>query len=332
MAAPKVFISSTWYDLKYIRENLRHMVGSLGYQPILSEDGAVYYNPMKHTAESCLAEIVNAQLFVLIIGGRHGSTHPGTNHSVTNMEYREAVKQKIPVFALVEQGVFNDFGLYKTNLSNEYVDLEKLHFPNVDSFKIFEFVDEVASTAVNNALVPFRDFADIDSYLRQQWAGMMFDFLTQRSEERRVADTLRSLEEMNSRIEKISQYLLESVGSDEAKVEIKLYDEMLNSEAVRDLAYWGKKLAPVHIIRAPTLLDCAVSAGVAIDINEADEWSIGGGGAISRPKFTNDSKEYQQLRDRMHEVLRAHGVSIDAYLASKADVPPPAATRKFRGS
>lgn len=72
MAIPRVFISSTWYDLKYIRENLRYFVRTLGYDPVLSEDGSVFYNPGLHTHDACLTEIPTCQLFVLIIGGRFG--------------------------------------------------------------------------------------------------------------------------------------------------------------------------------------------------------------------------------------------------------------------
>lgn len=37
MAVPRVFVSSTWYDLKYIRENLKYFIRGLGYEPVLAE-------------------------------------------------------------------------------------------------------------------------------------------------------------------------------------------------------------------------------------------------------------------------------------------------------
>jgi len=57
MATPRVFISSTYYDLKYIRENLKYFIKTLGYEPTLSEDGDVFYNPKKHTHDSCISEV-----------------------------------------------------------------------------------------------------------------------------------------------------------------------------------------------------------------------------------------------------------------------------------
>src|SRR6478672_2964148 len=99
MAIPRVFVSSTCYDLKYIRENLRYFIRTLGYEPVLSEDGSVFYNPVLHVEDACLTEIPTCQLFVLIVGGRYGTRYQGGDSSITNEEFREAVKQRIPVFA-----------------------------------------------------------------------------------------------------------------------------------------------------------------------------------------------------------------------------------------
>lgn len=40
---PRIFISSTFYDLKYIREDLANFVRSYGYEPVLFEDGDIGY-------------------------------------------------------------------------------------------------------------------------------------------------------------------------------------------------------------------------------------------------------------------------------------------------
>jgi hypothetical protein len=74
---------------------------------VLSEDGAVFYDPTLHTHDACLAEVPNCQMFVLIIGGRYGGKYKDDEHSITNAEYREAVRLKIPVFALVDNSVYN---------------------------------------------------------------------------------------------------------------------------------------------------------------------------------------------------------------------------------
>lgn len=317
MATPRVFISSTCYDLKYIRENLRYFVKTLGYEPILSEDGSVFYNPAQHTHDACLTEIPNTQLFVLIIGGRYGGKYLNTENSITNAEYREAIRLKIPVFALVESAVYNEHHLYSRNKSNKDVDLTKLTFPAADSLKIFEFIDEVRSTAVNNAIVPFRDFGDIESYLRQQWAGMMFDFLSKANESKRVADTLTTLSEMNARIEMLSKQILVSVGTEDAKVDATLYEELMAHESIRDLAFWKARPTPVHVLESSSFQACAKSMGISFKIDEDFRHSIGSDKSISRGRFTSNSADYERLRTRLTELLNSFNMTPEQYLAKR---------------
>src|SRR5665648_960339 len=105
MATPRVFVSSTCYDLRYIRENLKFFIKNMGFEAILSEDSDVFYDPQKHVEDSCLDEVTNCQMLVLIIGGRYGSKYKSEPESITNHEYKMAIKNKIPVFAMVEQQV-----------------------------------------------------------------------------------------------------------------------------------------------------------------------------------------------------------------------------------
>ena len=87
MAVPRVFVSSTCYDLKYIRENIRYFINNMGFESILSEDGDVFYAPEQHTHDACLSEVQNCQMFVLIIGGRYGGNYKQEDKSITNKEY-----------------------------------------------------------------------------------------------------------------------------------------------------------------------------------------------------------------------------------------------------
>jgi hypothetical protein len=45
MAKPRVFVSSTYYDLRHIRASLETFIHSLGYEPVLSEKGNIAYVP-----------------------------------------------------------------------------------------------------------------------------------------------------------------------------------------------------------------------------------------------------------------------------------------------
>lgn len=113
MAVPRVFVSSTCYDLKYIRENIKYFINNMGFESILSENGDVFYDPDQHTHDACLTEVQNCQMFVLIIGGRYGGNYRKEDKSITNKEYEEAVKDRIPVFALVERNVWSEHFVYQ---------------------------------------------------------------------------------------------------------------------------------------------------------------------------------------------------------------------------
>jgi hypothetical protein len=201
MAAPRIFVSSTCYDLKYIRENLKFFVRTLGYEPVLSEEGSVFYDPSLHVQDACLAEVPTCQIFVLIIGGRYGGHYKDSDKSITNLEYEAAIKAKLPIFALVEQQVLEEYRLYTSNKANKRIDPTHITYPGVDTTKIFDFISQVQSQSINNALVPFADFENIQQFLRQQWVSLLYRFLTGESEARRVADLLSEMTKTNEKLE-----------------------------------------------------------------------------------------------------------------------------------
>lgn len=322
MAAPRVFVSSTCYDLKYIRENLKYFIRTLGYEPVLSEEGNVFYNPTMHTHDACIAEVPNTQIFVLIIGGRFGGDFKGEKHSITNAEYKEAVRLGIPVFALVEQQVYSDHYVFG---KNRKVDLTNFVFPSVDDIRIFQFIDDVRKNSINNAIVPFRDFADIESYLRQQWAGMMYAYLTTENESKRLSRTLTGLEEVNSRIELISKKILESVGTERSKVEVELYEIMIKSEPVRTLGFWGASPKPVSILVHASFRQCAKMNGIEIRVNEDDDtFTTGGDGSISRPQYVSISSKYKILRKSLVDHLATRGYTPETFLTEEVPIQPEA--------
>jgi hypothetical protein len=308
MAIPRVFISSTCYDLKYIRENLKYFIRTLGYDPVLSEEGSVYYDPTLDTQDSCLREIPSCQMFVLIIGGRFGETYRDTDKSVTNNEYREAVKSKILVFALVDYSVLSQYSVYQKNKANPKIDGKNIAYPSVDSQKIFDFIEEVRSKSVNNALVPFNDFSDIESYLKQQWAGMMFSFLTKQNEDKRVTDTLSALTQVSEKVEFLSTQILKSIGTEEAKLMTELYDLMVGSHCLPDLTFIGLKPTPQDILRSETFNDCVNTQGKKLEINKLDEYAIGGDGSISESRYDSDTDDYRKLREEMLKILAKYNI------------------------
>lgn len=317
MAAPRVFISSTWYDLKYIRENLDYFVSSLGYDPVLSEQGGVYYDPDLDVQDACLADVPSCQMLVLIIGGRYGTQYRDTQKSVTNAEYNRAVQAMIPVFALVEQSVHEEYNVYIANKDNPNVDENSIAYPSVDDSRIFEFITEVQTQAVNNALIPFSDFGAIRDYLQQQWASMLYRFLTSENEAKRVGDSLTSLAEATEKINFLMAQLVGSIGTDIAKLNVEFYDRMLAYGVVRDLTYWHIRSSPRDILEHDSLEDlCEGQIQVRDDPEDGSSITIGGPPyRISRLRFEEIADEYRQLREELIERLQEEDRTVEQFLS-----------------
>lgn len=329
MAVPRVFVCSTCYDLKYIRENLRYFIKTLGFDPVLSEDGAVFYDPTLHTHDACVEEVPNCQMLVLIIGGRRGGGFRGSEKSITNAEYEQAVKLHIPVFALVEQGVYSEHYVWLKNRDNAAVDRSKIEYPAVDDPRIFDFIEEVRRASTNNALVPFRDFSDIENYLRNQWAGMMYSFLTTRSEARRVEETLAHLTTLNEKMEALTRQVLLSVGDNTANLTLRLYDIMLASDVVRDLGTWGVRLVPATILRSSSLDDLV--PGEIVPGGESYNSITSGGPPFhaSAKRIDIMRKGFAALQQKLESAVADAGTSVDDYIrnADSRDSPEPALAR-----
>lgn len=226
MAAPKVFVSSTCFDLSEIREQLSRFVETFGFEPVLSENGDVFYHPDLHTHDSCIHEVANCQIFILIIGGRFGGEYKADrNKSITNAEYKAARDSNIPVFTYVRDGVLSDHRIYLQNKKKEfvfYIDypaIEKQEF----ALDIFGFIDEVRRSPTNNAFEGFRSFRDIESHLRKQWAGMFFDLLKSREVKTQIDATnhlIAQIGSSSSKLEELVKSLYRSSNAGEAEKEI----------------------------------------------------------------------------------------------------------------
>ncbi|MGN6426824.1 MAG: DUF4062 domain-containing protein [Leifsonia sp.] len=308
-------MSSTFYDLRYARESLKRFIEQFGYIPVLSEEGAVYYDPTTTAAEACLKEVSNADLMVLLIGGRYGMALPGSDESVTNAEYQRAVKDKIPVFAMVEQSTFNDYAVYQANVGSPEA-LSQMKFPNADNVKIFEFIDSVRKQAENNALVPFRTISDIETYLRAQWAGMMHDHLSSTSREAQVVDTLEVLTSVNTRVELIASQILRSVGTPMDRVYVNLLQAMVGEPIVGDFRYFGGSPKPGDILKWPTLEECAEALGKELrpyrgpeDTDEAN--IISSSGEVTNARRREMVRNYKELREKLSAILGASGFTLE---------------------
>jgi hypothetical protein len=123
--------------------------------------GDVFYHPDLHAQESCVSEVGNCDLLILIIGGRFGGDYKAnTSKSIVNAEYSAAREQGIPVFTFVKRDVYADRHVYVKNRAFEVI--SEIRFPSIEAqeyaLNIFEFIDQVRAAPVNNGVFSF-DFA-----------------------------------------------------------------------------------------------------------------------------------------------------------------------------
>ncbi|ATY76409.1 hypothetical protein CVS41_04250 [Aeromonas veronii] len=202
MAIPKVFVSSTCYDLQEERSQLERFIYNHGFQPILSEYSGVYYDVDTHTHESCVNEVSNCDMFVLIISGRYGGKFKdGNGESITQAEYNKAREVGLPIFTFVKADVFSAQHYYKENLRiHGEVFANKISYPAIekqsDATSIFSFIDIVHRAKTNNGIEKYQSFSDIESHLKKQWAGMFFSFLQKRKEQDKVEAMTSILEKL----------------------------------------------------------------------------------------------------------------------------------------
>ena len=177
MAKPRSFLSSTCYDLADTRAALNTFLTSLGHDVLASETPSFGVTPGKHSHVACLDQVDNADFFILIVGGRHGGTHIGSEKSITNEEYRRALKRKIPVFIFVKKEVEGASRIYKKNPDGDFSVV-------VDDVRIFDFIDSIRSRSEDNWVRTFDTVEDIREGLRAQFAYLHLLFSKRHVEER----------------------------------------------------------------------------------------------------------------------------------------------------
>ena len=190
MARPRVFISSTFYDLRHIREDLERFIKELGYEPVRHEVGNIPYGKQEAPESYAYQEVELCDIIVTIIGGRFGTeSQQEAGYSITQNELRRALERNVQVFVFIEQGVQSEFSTFKLNKNNKEV---KYQF--VDDIRIYEFIEKLYLLPRNNPIAAFQTSKDITDYLRAQWAGRFQRFL---KEQNRVSE-IKVLDEVKS--------------------------------------------------------------------------------------------------------------------------------------
>ena len=198
MARPRVFISSTYYDLKQTRENLDQFLHSLGYDTVRNEHGDIPYGNKEELEKYCYKEVSNIDILVSIIGGRFGSEAKNSEWSISNEELRTAINSGKQVYIFIEKSVYNEYGSYQLNKDNT-----ETKYKYVDDVRIYQFLEEIHKLTTNNNIKTFDSSSEIQEYLKEQFAGLFQSFLEE-SAKAKDFSLSRKLENLAEKFEQLS--------------------------------------------------------------------------------------------------------------------------------
>lgn len=234
MSELNVFVSSTCYDLSLLRSQLRLFVKGMGYNPVMSDYEDILYDPRTHTHTSCVDEVSNCDVLILIIGSRFGGKasleslnkinfdvlknesvsidilKEKENLSVTQLEVLTAIENSIPVYTFIEKRVWHDHLLFEKNKQSDII--EKIIFPSIEKQEtakyIFNFINFVRLRTKNNNIFTFEKGQDIEEILKKQWANYFQRLLR----EQRFAESERKrLDILSERFEDLKMAILSSI-------------------------------------------------------------------------------------------------------------------------
>ena len=217
MARPRIFVSSTFYDLKQIRTDLFRFIHDIGYEPVLHELGKVPYGKQESLEESCYKENESCDIQVSIIGGRFGADSSQKHYSISQLELKTALDHDKQVFIFVDRSVYSE---YFTYLKNKQIQGVQYHF--VDNPSVYAFIEEVEKLPKKNPITAFETAQDITGYLREQWAGLFKRFLEEQSRVREL-DLIGTLSASAKTLDQLITFLTEErKSSDQAIRDILL--------------------------------------------------------------------------------------------------------------
>ena len=169
MDVPRVFISSTYYDLKHLRSIFLQFEAQIGFEFILFERGDISYGGSDSIEEAIMLEIESCDILVSIIGRRYGSrSKDEPSISISEREVRHALEMGCEVFVFVDPAVKAE---YQTYLNNKDSALEII-WTHVENIEIFHFLEYFYNLNRNNAVFEFVTSSELLSVLKSQFAGL----------------------------------------------------------------------------------------------------------------------------------------------------------------
>jgi len=170
---PRVFVSSTFQDLLVeIRDVLCSELEDMSIRPVMSELPTFPYTFGQDAVDGdAVAGVPSAQLYLLVIGRRYGTSDAHERLSITEKEYRAARELGLPMLVYVHRRVWDG---YLAHVAGAISDTGSTHW--VDEQRVFTFIDRVAQQD-RQRCVPFTHSREIVADLKAQMANLMGAYL-----------------------------------------------------------------------------------------------------------------------------------------------------------
>lgn len=288
MARPRVFVSSTYFDLRVLRADIERFIREMGYEAVLFERGHIAYGKEQALEDYCYREISSCDILVSIIGGKFGTQSKDQKHSITQKEIKSAIEIGKQIYVFVEKSVLSEYRTYLANKDNE-----SFRPASVNDKRVFHFLEEIYGLPSGNPIEGFELSEDITRYLREQWAGL-FQRLLQETSRSNEINAIEGLKQTATTLNSLVSYLSdEKVKGDQAIKEILLSNHPAFS-ALKKAASIPYRVIFQNVDEISSLLG---ARGFEIDDRENDsdeyQWDNSKGGygiGISRSLFDGDHK------------------------------------------
>jgi hypothetical protein len=252
---PRVFVSSTYYDLKHVRERIEKFIDNYGFEPVLFESDKVTYQHNKDIDHSAYYEVSLCHIMILIVGGRYGTPttlvkleeerkrYDDDYISITRKEFETASYKNIPILIFIDKNVYGEYQTYKENqeyfeeiYSSKAVNAKKFKFAHVDHINVFKFVDAIKSKPIKT----FEKVEEIESYIKSQLSGMFYIYLEsfkQKAENNKILDTISELNSVTLRMNE----MLKSVGKEILGKDKTEYEKVIESQLVIMIGFFQEQ-------------------------------------------------------------------------------------------
>lgn len=172
MAVPRVFISSTYYDLKQVRDDIDVFIQSIGYEPVRHERSKVPYTQSGPLEDDCYREIATCDIVVCIIGKEYGSESEHEALSVTMKELNTAFDEHKLVYVFVDRDVMCENRIYQKNAGKDIT-------PGIVSdVRIHKYIADLEKRiGRQRPIFKFERAQEIIDQLRDQLAGKFLRLL-----------------------------------------------------------------------------------------------------------------------------------------------------------